>query len=53
MLYHDPLLSEGTEAKDKVADMVEVADVADLLQKNDNIASITTSAFTVAKVDIS
>jgi len=54
MSSHDPLLLDRTEDKvtDADEDAEEAADVADLPQKNDNIALITTSACTVAKEDI-
>ena len=55
MSSHNPLLLDRTEDKvtDADEDAEEAADVADLPQKNDNIALITTSACTVAKEDIS
>jgi len=55
MPSHDPLLSDRTEDKvtDTDKDVEEAMDVADLPQKNNNIALITTSACTAAKEDIS
>jgi len=53
MLYHDLLYLDRTEDKVKVTDVEEVVDVADLPWNNENSASITTSASTVANLDIS
>jgi len=52
MLYHDPLLLDRTKDKDKDTDVEEAADMADSLRNNKNIALTTTSASTVANLDI-
>jgi len=53
MLYHNLLLLDRTEDEDEDVDAEEIADVADLPWNNESSASITTSASTVANLDIS
>jgi len=51
-LYHNLLCLDRTKDEVEVADMEEVTDMADLPWNNENSTSITTSASTVANLDI-